>query len=85
MTTQSRHQAGGQTGGAAAGYDVQGLMHEMRDGLNQVKQSVAAVGQRIAQPSAQTACPTGNCLGLTAFLVAIAVHLLIILGYSIYK
>lgn len=84
LTTQSRNQAG-QAHAGGAGYDVQSLMNEMRDGLNQVKQSVAVVGQKIAQPSAQTACPNTNCVGVTVFLGAIAVHLAIILGYSMYK
>lgn len=77
---------GGSTGG---GYDVQGLIAEMRDGLNQVKQGVQGVQARITQPQALNGCPTVKCLGLTQFLVylgiAILVQLLIIIGYQIYR
>lgn len=68
------------------GYDVQSLMSEMRDGMNQVKAGVAAVGSRInAQPQGQIGCPTSNCLGLTSFLIAIAVQLSLMLAYSLFK
>jgi hypothetical protein len=33
--------------------------------------------------AAQTGCQ--SCLGMTPFLVTITIHLLIILGYSIYR
>ncbi|XP_315413.4 protein ERGIC-53 [Anopheles gambiae] len=75
----------------AGGYDVQSLMNEMRDGMNQVRQGVASVAQRLqthgAVPQAQGSvqCPTQNCLSLTAFLVAIVVQLLLMLGYSMYR
>ncbi|XP_053683342.1 protein ERGIC-53 [Sabethes cyaneus] len=69
------------------GYDMQSLMHEMRDGMNQLKQGVAGVSQRLQQPHAQagTACPTQNCLSMTAFLVTIVIHLVVILGYNMYR
>lgn len=71
------------------GYDVQSLFTEMRDGMNQVKQGVAAVGQRLsAPPNAQPlngSCPTQNCIGLTAFLIVTAVNLALMLAYSLYK
>lgn len=68
------------------GYDVQSLMSEMRDGMNQVKAGVAAVGSRInAAPQGQIGCPTPNCLGLTSFLIAIAVQLGLMLAYSLFK
>lgn len=35
-----------QPAGGAGGYDIQGLIAEMRDGLNQVKNGIAHVGQR---------------------------------------
>lgn len=73
---------GGSVGG---GYDIQGLMAEMRDGMNQVKQGVQGVQARINQPQPLNGCPTVKCLGLTPFLIAISVQLLIILGYQIYK
>lgn len=74
-----------QGGTAGQGYDVQGLIAEMRDGMNQVKQGVQGVQARINQPQPLNGCPTVKCLGLTPFLIAISVQLLIILGYNIYK
>jgi mannose-binding lectin 1 len=74
-----------QGGSASGGYDMHGLVSEMRDGMNQVKLQLQTVQSRVNQPQAQTGCPTTNCLGLTPFLIAIAVHLVIILGYSMYK
>lgn len=79
----NQRQGGGGTAGQ--GYDVQGLIAEMRDGMNQVKQGVQGVQARINQPQPLNGCPTVKCLGLTPFLIAISVQLLIILGYNIYK
>lgn len=67
------------------GYDIQNLIHEMRDGMNQVKQGVAGVSQRIQQPAGQVQCPSQNCVSMTAFLVTIIVHLLVIVGYNMYR
>lgn len=37
-------------------------------------------------PQGQTgACPTGNCLGMTAFLVVTAVQLGLMLAYTMYR
>ncbi|XP_049545732.1 protein ERGIC-53 [Anopheles darlingi] len=86
LTNQARAPTAQIQGG---GYDIQSLMNEMRDGMNQVRQGVAGVSQRLqnqpagAQGLAQ--CPTQNCLSLTSFLVVIVVQLLVMLGYSIYK
>jgi lectin, mannose-binding 1 len=78
----SNQRPGGSAGG---GYDIQGLISEMRDGMNQVKQGVQGVQARINQPQPLNGCPTVKCLGLTPFLVAIAAQLVILLGYQIYK
>lgn len=78
----SNQKQGGSTGG---GYDMQGLVSEMRDGLNQVKLSLQHVQTRVNMPQAQTACPSSSCLGFTPFLIAITVQLIIILGYNIYR
>lgn len=78
----SNQKQGGSVGG---GYDMQGLVSEMRDGLNQVKLSLQHVQSRVNQPQAQTSCPTSSCLGLTPFLIAITVQLVILLGYNMYK
>lgn len=78
----SNQKQGGSTGG---GYDMHGLVSEMRDGLNQVKLSLQHVQSRVNQPQAQTGCPSLNCLGLTPFLIAITVQLFILLGYNMYR
>ena len=71
----------------ASGYDVQSLVAEMRDGMNQVKQGMAHVGQKLSSPqaSAQTVCPTGNCIGVTLFLSVSAVQLLLVILYNVFK
>ncbi|KAJ6633148.1 Protein ERGIC-53 [Pseudolycoriella hygida] len=67
------------------GYDVQSMIVEMRDGLNQVKLGIQAVGQKISPQAQAGGCPTTNCLGLTAFLVVTAVQLSLMLAYTLYK
>lgn len=80
-----------QTGGGGFGFDAQSVVNELRDSLNQVKQGVLQANQRLSGGAqaqgggAPGACPTGNCLGTTAFLVATAVQLLLMLAYTIYR
>ncbi|XP_017129493.1 protein ERGIC-53 [Drosophila elegans] len=72
----------------STGYDVQTLIAEMRDGMNQVKQGITHVGQRLGGPqgAAQVAnCPTGNCVGVTLFLSVTVVQLLLIFIYNVFK
>ncbi|KAH8329810.1 hypothetical protein KR067_001618, partial [Drosophila pandora] len=60
----------------------------MRDGMNQVKQGISHVGQRLGAPqgAAQVAnCPTGNCVGVTLFLSVTVVQLLLVFIYNIFK
>lgn len=78
----SNQKQGGSQGGS---YDMQSLISEMRDGLNVLKLSIQSVHNRVNQPQAQMGCPSSNCLGLTPFLIALAVQLIIILGYNIYR
>ncbi|KAL1376991.1 hypothetical protein pipiens_016560 [Culex pipiens pipiens] len=54
--------------------DMQNLLNKMRDGMNQVKQGVASVKQ------SQCAMPE-----LTAFLMTIVMHLLVIVAYNMYS
>ncbi|XP_031618611.1 protein ERGIC-53 [Contarinia nasturtii] len=68
-----------------AGYDVQSMIGEMRDGLNQIKQGITNVHAKVSSPQAQTSCPNVTCLSLTSFLVATAIQLGIMLAYSLYK
>ncbi|SPP85426.1 protein ERGIC-53 [Drosophila guanche] len=73
----------------STGYDVQTLIAEMRDGMNQVKQGISHVGQKLQsapQAGAQTGnCPTGNCVGVTLFLSVTVVQLLLVFIYNIFK
>ncbi|XP_037956410.1 protein ERGIC-53 [Teleopsis dalmanni] len=70
-----------------AGYDIQSIIAEMRDGMNQVKQGVAQFGQKVGSPNtnAQISCPTGNCVGVTLFLSVTVVQLLLVLLYNVFK
>ncbi|XP_055912905.1 protein ERGIC-53 isoform X1 [Eupeodes corollae] len=72
---------------SASGYDVQALVVEMRDGLNQVKQGMTVVGQKLNSPNASplASCPSGNCVGITLFLSVTAVQLLLVLLYNVYR
>lgn len=54
----------------------------MRDGLNQVK-TIAASIQRNSAAQTQVSCP--SCLSTTTFVVFIAIQLILMLGYSIYR
>jgi len=68
-------------------YETQQITQEMRDGLNHLKQQMAAIvgGGGGAQAAGQIGCPKTSCLGMTPFLIVIAVQLIITLGYSIYR
>lgn len=67
------------------GYDYQSLVSEMRDGLNQVKRDVAQTYAKLTGSGAPVACPTTSCLTTTMFLTFLAIQMVILLGYSIYK
>uniref|UniRef100_A0A1B6D2N9 L-type lectin-like domain-containing protein n=1 Tax=Clastoptera arizonana TaxID=38151 RepID=A0A1B6D2N9_9HEMI len=68
----------------SVGYDMVSLVNELRDGLNTVKRDTASTAQRLASTSTGE-CPNKNCLNITVFLVVIAVQLLCMLGYSLYR
>lgn len=72
-------------GVASNDYAMNTLMGEMRDGMNHVKNQIQAVQAKMASPLPQTACPNIPCLGLTQFLIAVVVQLVILLGYNIYR
>ena len=85
-TVLSNQAKQGQTPPHTQGYELNTLVMEMRDGLNNIKQGVATVGQKISQqPQQLGSCPTQNCLGLTAFLICTVVQLTIMLAYSMFK
>ncbi|XP_065166680.1 protein ERGIC-53 [Atheta coriaria] len=67
----------------AVGYDTQSIISEMRDGLNHVKQHSQLVLQRLNE---KPDCPSGGGgVSVTVFLVTIVIHLVIVLGYNIYR
>uniref|UniRef100_A0A6B2ECP4 Putative mannose lectin ergic-53 involved in glycoprotein traffic n=1 Tax=Phlebotomus kandelakii TaxID=1109342 RepID=A0A6B2ECP4_9DIPT len=69
-----------------SGYEVQGLMTEMRESMNNVKQGMAQISHTLnAKDGAATGCPTNNCLGLTAFLVITVVQLSVVFCYSLFR
>jgi len=57
------------------GYDYQSFMTEIRDGLNTLKKDVKTSGS--------TDCP--NCLTTSVFLLFIAIQMIILLIYSLYR
>ncbi|XP_059058959.1 protein ERGIC-53 [Achroia grisella] len=78
--------AGGSGGGTAINPQ---FLNEMRDSINQVKQTVAGVAQRVATSpgvsGAQVSCPDVSCVGFTGLLLVVAVQLVIMLLYNLYK
>nr|XP_026483712.1 protein ERGIC-53 [Vanessa tameamea] len=74
-------------GGAGSAPSPQ-LLNEMRDGLNQVKQTVASVAQRMAAAPpvvAEPMCATVSCVSTTTLLVVITCQLLVMFLYGLYK
>lgn len=57
------------------GYDHQSFMSEIRDGLNTLKKDI--------KTTVDTDCP--NCLTIGMFLLFIAIQMMILLVYSIYR
>jgi len=66
----------------SVGYDSQSLLSEMRDGLNNVKQQYSTMYQKLSE---RPTCPSTGGVSTTLFLVTIILHLVIILGYNIYR
>ncbi|GAB0092585.1 Protein ERGIC-53 [Sergentomyia squamirostris] len=69
----------------ASGYEMQGVISEMRDSMNNVKQGLAQIGHTLNTKDGATGCPTPSCLGLTTFLVITAVQLSLMFVYSLYR
>lgn len=55
----------------------------MRDGLNTLKRDVAQTNAKLGSQAGD--CPSGNCLTTTMFLVFLAIQMVVLLGYNIYK
>lgn len=65
------------------GDDYHSLVSEMREGHNTLKREVRQVNTKIS--SGSTDCPTANCLTTTMFLLFVAVQMIILLAYSMYR
>lgn len=65
----------------SVGYDMQSLISEMRDGLNNLKQSISQPQRGAPVPE----CPRVSCVSLTTLLIVVTVQLVVMLGYSMYK
>ncbi|KAG7189018.1 hypothetical protein KM043_008611 [Ampulex compressa] len=65
------------------GYDYQSLVSEMRDGLNSLKKDIGLANAKLG--GGGTDCPTANCLTTTMFLLFVAVQMIILLVYSMYR
>ncbi|XP_046420528.1 protein ERGIC-53 [Neodiprion fabricii] len=65
------------------GYDYQALISEMKDGLNRVKRDIEHANVKL--DAGNKDCRTGNCLTTSMFLVFLAVQMVILLGYNIYR
>lgn len=76
---------GGAGGAASNDYAMNSLMGEMRDGMNHVKNQMQVVQAKLSSAPVQAACPNKPCLGMTQFLIAMVVQLVILLGYNIYR
>ncbi|KAK2589071.1 hypothetical protein KPH14_001906 [Odynerus spinipes] len=63
------------------GYDYQSLISEMRDGLNTLKRDMAQTNAKLTVPD----CPSTNCLTTMMFLLFVAIQMIILLGYSVYR
>ncbi|XP_071867875.1 lectin, mannose binding protein ergic53 [Bombus fervidus] len=65
------------------GYDYHSLISEMRDGLNTLKRDITQINTKVSNGG--TDCPTTNCLTTTMFLLFVAVQMIILLAYSMYR
>lgn len=65
------------------GYDYHSLISEMRDGLNTLKRDITQISTKVNNGG--TDCPTTSCLTTTMFLLFVAVQMIILLGYSMYR
>lgn len=64
------------------GYDYQSLISEIRESLNVLKRDV---NQLNTKGSSSMECPNPNCLTSTMFLLFMAVQMIILFGYSLYR
>lgn len=88
LVNQQAIPASAQAGAAANPLHSQ-LLTEIRDGVNILRKEMAAVGTKFmsgAAASAQTGCPPPpNCATATLVIAMLGCHLLVTIGYFIYK
>lgn len=78
--------SGGQGQAIGGGVLNPQFLTEIRDSILQVKQTVNGVAQRIVnQPQAVSTCPEVSCLSFTSLLLVVAMQLIIMFLYSLYK
>lgn len=61
------------------GYDYQAIISEMRDRLNVLMRDIAQTNTKLAD------CPTTNCLTTMMFLLFVAIQMIILFAYSLYR
>ena len=61
----------------------------MKESLNLVRRDMATANQRLAQGQPQVQCPevTGasNCVSTTVFMVLLAIQMIILISYLMYR
>ncbi|XP_076230103.1 lectin, mannose binding protein ergic53 isoform X1 [Nomia melanderi] len=62
------------------GYNYDSIISEIRDGLNTLKKEIGQVNSKGCSD-----CPTTNCLTTTMFLLFVAIQMVILLAYSMYR
>ncbi|XP_034178140.1 lectin, mannose binding protein ergic53 [Osmia lignaria lignaria] len=65
------------------GYDYHSLVSEMRDGINTLKRDIGQANAKLNSGGGD--CPATNCLTTTMFLLFVAIQMIILLGYSMYR
>ncbi|XP_078052978.1 lectin, mannose binding protein ergic53 [Augochlora pura] len=65
------------------GYDYHSLISEIQEGLKTLKREVGQVNTKLNSGGGD--CPTTNCLTTTMFLLFVALQMVILLAYSLYR
>ncbi|VVD01410.1 unnamed protein product [Leptidea sinapis] len=89
--TDAALSAGGGAGAGGAAVNPQ-FLSELRDNVNQVKQTLAGVAQRVSAPApaalgggAGGACPSVSCVSTGVLLMVVSAQLALMLLYALYK
>ena len=85
LQNQAKQQTAGTAQVASVGYDhVQNSMNEIKESLNALKRDMSITAQRLAAQPA-TCPPSQPCLNTTVFLVIMVAHVIVMIGYFIYR